>query len=228
MSIKVSLKTQNLPLIILFLAWGVTLYILFITGIKDFWSDLISLFDKVNAKDGFLVSIAPLIIFILSHLIDANKKTVLVFWKLKNPLPGCRAFSEIGPEDPRIDMNVLKDKLNYIPADPAEQNKTWYKLYKQVVGTITVDSSHKNFLLARDLTSISFLFLIFTPWLILIIKNDFRMVLVYALIWFVQYLILCKVAQNTGERFVSNVLAEYCSKEPQKEEVKSGNGSKLL
>ena len=224
MSGKISFKTQNMPLIILFLAWGITLYILFITGIRDFWSDLILLFDKVNAKDGFLAAIAPLISFILLHFIDSDKKAVLVFWKIKNPLPGNRAFSEIGPKDPRVDMNVLKDKMNNIPTDPVEQNKIWYRLYKQVEGTVTVDSSHKNFLLARDLASISFLFLIFTTWPILIIKNDFRIALVYGLIWFLQYLVLCKVAQNNGERFVSNVLAEYCCKEPQKEEVKSSNG----
>jgi len=217
MSEKVSLKTQNMPFIILFLAWSISLYLLFFIGFNDFWGDLLSIFSKVNAEKGFLAVMAPLLAFTLSNVIDANKKAVLVFWKIKSPLPGCRAFTDIGPKDPRVDMNLLKDKLNVVPIEPAEQNRIWYRLYKEEEGKPAIDSSHKSFLLARDLTSISFLFLILTPWTIINITGNLRMTLIYAAICSLQYLILCKVAQNTGERFVGNVLAEYCCKAPFKD-----------
>lgn len=217
MSVKLSFKAQNIPLIILFLLWGITIYILFITGLEDFSSDLMSLFEELNAKEGFLVTIAPLLSFVTVHIIDSNTKAVLVFWKFRDPLPGSRAFSEIGPRDPRVDMRVLRERLGYIPTTPIEQNKLWYKIYKQVEGTISVDSSHKNFLLARDLATISFLFLILTTLPVLIIRHNIMITFAYVLIWVFHYLVLCIVAQNTGQRFVSNVLATYCCMEPQKE-----------
>lgn len=210
MDLKVSLKSQNIPLIIIFLVWSITLYVLFIVDTKNFCGDLMSLFGNINAKDGIILTLAPLIAFIMSNFLSSKAKAVLVFWKLKNPLPGCRAFSEIGPKDPRIDMNIINDKI-VIPTNPEDQNRVWYKISKKFEDTVSVSSSHREFLLARDLTSISFLFLTFTPCTLLIIGKDTKIVLMYVILWLTQYIILCKVSQNNGERFVSNVLAEFCS-----------------
>lgn len=211
MKTEKSLKAQNIPLISLFLVWGVSLYIVFLMQFTDFWSQLTYTFENINVKNGCFITLVPLLVFIMSHLLNANQKAILVFWKINNPLPGSRAFTEIGPKDPRVDMNLLISNIKEIPYDPIEQNRTWYKLYKQVSDSTAVSSSHKNFLLARDLTAISFLFILFTPWSILLVNHNVKMVLCYILIWLLHYLILRKVAINNGERFVSNVLAEYCS-----------------
>lgn len=210
---KVSLKAQNMPLIIVFLIWSISLYVLFLSNINDFWVDLTNIFSAANAEKGILVTLAPLIAFILTNVIDANIKAILVFWRIKSPLPGTRAFSIIAPKDPRIDMNILRKKIKEIPSDPIEQNKTWYKIYKQVEDKISVISSQKNYLLARDISFLSFLFLILSPWSILFVKYNIKLFIIYIIIWLVQYLVISLVARNIGKQFVSNALAEYCCKE---------------
>lgn len=220
MGVKVSLKTQNLPLVSLFLSYNIIIYILCITGIKDFWNDLSAMFTALTVKDGFLMTILPIISFVAVHFINPNYKAMIVFWRIKNPLPGCRAFSEIGPKDPRVDMDFIKTKIT-IPTEPKEQNKSWYKLFKKVEGSTMIDTSHKNFLLARELASISLLFLICMPWTVFFFNNNYKDGVIYILICFVQFLILCKVGQHTGERFTANVLAEYSCKEIRNEEVLS-------
>lgn len=206
----IALKTQNIPLILLFIAWCLTLYILFLVGFNDFWKEFIALFNQVNAKKGIFITTSPLISFVLSGFISSDLKANIVFWKMKNPLPGSRAFTEIGPNDPRVDAAVLKKKLKTIPSEPEDQNRVWYKIYKKVQGKKSVDLSHKNFLLARELAAISFLFLIFTPWSIVFLSKVKELSALYFLIMLLQYFVLCIVAQNNGRRFVGNVLAEYC------------------
>lgn len=212
MSNENSLKTQNAPLIIIFLIWSLTLYLLFVLGFKDFWKELISLFSKVNATNGMAVALAPLLSFVLSGVISSNFKAILVFWLRTNPLPGSRAFTEIAPKDPRIDMGLLKKKIKKLPTEPEEQNKSWYNIYKQVEGTTSVDLAHKHFLLARDLAAISFLFLIITPWPLFFIYQNIKLSIIYSVIVLGEYALFCIVGQNSAKRFVSNVLAEYCCK----------------
>jgi hypothetical protein len=47
---------------------------------------------------------------IFNGLVGGNFKAKLVFWRLHDPLPGCRAFSHYLHIDPRIDANVLQTK----------------------------------------------------------------------------------------------------------------------
>lgn len=205
------LKTQNTSLIIMFIIWCISLYFLFLYGFEDFWKDLIVLMNELRNIKAFMVIIVPLFSFVLSSIISAEAKAVLVFWKIKNPLPGTRAFTEICHKDARIDMKILKEKLGHIPTDPKEQNYVWYiKIYKKVQDTTPVLLAHKNFLLARDLTSISFLFFLITPWVIYFGSKNFQYTMLYVLITFLQYIVLSIVAQNHGKRFVGNAIAVYC------------------
>ncbi|MEW6662858.1 MAG: hypothetical protein ACOY9Y_00495 [Bacillota bacterium] len=206
------LKTQNTPMIIMFLIWCFSLYLLFLYGFEDFWRDIIILMNELRDKKAFMVIIAPLLSFVLSSIINAEAKAVLVFWKIKNPLPGTRAFTEICNKDTRIDIKILKEKIGHIPTDPKQQNYVWYnKIYKKVQENTPVLLAHKNFLLARDLASISFLFFLITPWIIYFVSKDIRYTLLYVLITFLQYIVLSIVAQNHGKRFVGNAIADYCS-----------------
>lgn len=208
----ISLKTQNAPLIIIYLTWKFCFYIIFIIGYTNFWQDFISLFGQLNSKKNVFIAVAPLIAFILSGVLSAELKYIIVFWRRKNPLPGTRVFSEIGPKDPRIDMKGLKNKLKKIPKNPNEQNKIWFRLYKQVEENTSVRLAHKYFLLARDMASISLLFLLITPWLVGYYTKDTYLSVIYGSITLIEYIILCIVAQNAGNRFACNVLAEHSSK----------------
>lgn len=209
---KLSLKTKNLPTVILFLVWCSSIYILFFIGFKDFWNDFISLFTELNKKNGIFLTFAPLLCFMLNGLLSSKVKEILVFWKISNPLPGSRAFTELARSDQRIDIRELERKLGGFPQEPHEQNSRWYKLYRQVDERIPVSSAHQSFLLARDLATISFLFLIITPWSIYI-SNQVSMTFlgIYIGIFLVQYIAFCIVANNHANRFVCNVLVEHCS-----------------
>lgn len=206
------LKTKNIPNIILFLLWCSAIYTLFLVGFENFWIDFSSLFKELSKKEGILFTLSPLLCFVLTGLLSPDFKAKLVFWRLKNPLPGSRAFTELGPKDCRIDISELRRKMGDVPEQPEEQNRGWYKLYKQVQNKATVTSAHQSFLLARDLAAISFLFLILTPWSIYFTEKEITVMLgVYISIFFIQYVVLCFVAQNHANRFVCNVLVEYSS-----------------
>src|SRR5208282_2578569 len=47
------------------------------------------------------------------------------------------------------------------PVDPVDQNRAWYRLFKTVEKEPAVDQVHRDFLLLRDYTALSVLFLIF-------------------------------------------------------------------
>lgn len=151
-------------------------------------------------------SIAPLLLFLLNGLLSSNQKAILVFWKLKNPLPGSEAFSKLSKEDTRIDRNKLKEIYGSLPQNPIEQNKLWYKIYKKNALDNVVMESHRTFLLARDLTSLCFLFLIFAGIPALIFAG-WPINIFYFSFLLVQYFVVVIGAQNRGRRFVTNVLA---------------------
>lgn len=154
------------------------------------------------------IGIAGIIVAILNALPSADVKATLVFWRLKHALPGHRAFTIHAQKDTRINQPRLKTMFKgRLPTDPAEQNAAWYKLYRQVRDDVIVASAHKLFLLLRDYTAMSVLFVIaFGPWALIALSNK-RVAAVYVAILLGQYLIVRQAAANAGVRMVTNVLA---------------------
>ena len=206
------LKTQNLHTIFIFVILNIAFFIVVSSGTADFWNTFQQRLLDLKAKDSILIFATPLILLVLCGILPPSLKAVLVFWRLKNPLPGCRAFSKLAPKDPRIDLKVLEQKLGALPVAPREQNYVWHRLYKQVKNEVTVLEAHKQFLLSRDLTGIAFLFFMFGTLALLFICSSPKNILVYAVITLFEYIMLSIVARNLGNRFVSNVLSEYVSK----------------
>lgn len=151
-------------------------------------------------------TIAPLFLFLLNGLISSNQKAILVFWKIKNPLPGSEAFSKLSKKDSRIDLKRLKEIHGSLPKKPTEQNKLWYKIYKKHTSDLVISDSHRAYLLARDLTSLCFLFIVFIglPSLFL---TSYPINIFYFCYLVIQFLVTSIGAQNRGRRFVTNVLA---------------------
>lgn len=148
----------------------------------------------------------PIIAFLINGILPPNLKETIVFWKIKNPLPGCRAFSKLAPQDSRIDLEVIKGNCGEIPSDPAKQNSYWYKIYKRHQDDASVRDAHRNYLFARDLTCFCSLYVLiwFVALFILPIGLGFLIItLVIA-----EFLILMVAARNYANRFVCNVLAE--------------------
>ena len=94
----------------------------------------------------------------LSHLLPADGKNALVFFRLKNALPGHR-FIRFAENDPRVDGQVLKARITdyqSILSDPKAQNSCWYReFYRPVADHEEVASAHKSYLLYRDAAAVS-------------------------------------------------------------------------
>jgi len=205
------LKKKNAPIVSILIIWCFAIYIAFLSSPSGFWEKLVSTFQEYRAKDGIIVALSPILALILTGLISSGNKARLVYWRLRNALPGHRVFSKLARSDPRIDMQNLLRKMGSLPQDPKEQNTKWYSLYKRYSESVTVKEAHRSFLLARDLCSVSFLFAVFGPWGLLLFQHTGKWALLYFVVMVLQYFVLALVAQNYGNRFVCNVIAEYAS-----------------
>ncbi len=165
----------------------------------------------VTAKDGIVAGVLPIIVFVLSGVLSTDIKSIIVFWRIKNPLPGSRVFTELGPKDVRIDMDRIEQIVGTIPAEPKDQNSLWFKYYKKYQDRLTVKSAHKHFLLARDMSVMTLVMLALLPCTIFIISKNWQGALIYLGILFGQHILLSIVTQNHGKRFACNVLAEMCT-----------------
>lgn len=163
----------------------------------------------VAAVRAGLTVLLPIPALILSSLLSADQKAVLVFWRLKNPLPGARAFSVYAQADHRIDLEKLKTQVGDFPVGAREQNAKWYGLYRQVASDASVADSHKNYLLFRDIAAMSLLLVPALPVAMYIIGVDKTRILISATWFLSQYLVSAWAARTTGIRFVQNVLAVH-------------------
>lgn len=200
-----ALHTRNIPLITAFVILN---YIAFAYINQLPWE----FFREVKIDSKGLVLQNPLLavavhlsILVLSFVIPVNIKNVIVFWCLKNPLPGCRVFTELICKDHRIDIKELENKYGKLPTDPREQNTLWYKIYKDRQNEKIVLSSHGKWLLFREIASIALIFaLLLSPISGVIGCNTASAI--YSVLLIMQYLLLRRAAVNAAERFTCNVL----------------------
>ena len=203
-----TLKGRNLGWLVATLVLDVLalLVLAFDAAIKD-----VALTTAATLRASLTV-LLPVPALVLSSLLSADFKAILVFWRLKDPLPGSRAFSKYAAADPRIDLTKLKKHVGEFPADAREQNAKWYGLYKQVASDPGVSDSHKNYLLFRDIAAMSLLLVPVVPIVMFAIDADVRRMLSSTAWFFGQYVVAALAARNTGKRFVQNVLAVHATK----------------
>ncbi|WP_144909590.1 hypothetical protein [Mucilaginibacter frigoritolerans] len=163
-------------------------------------------FKEMLMNKGIWFIVSPVILFILNGLVSADQKAMLIYWKRKYSLPGCRAFTHYAKTDPRINTDRLKEMHGDLPILPEEQNSKWYAIYRTFKTDSIVDKSHQDFLLARDLCASSFLFLLILPIPVLVFSQH-PLKYAYLLLLALQYLLLVITARNYGARFVCNVLS---------------------
>lgn len=145
---------------------------------------------------------------VLNELISPDMKARLVWWRWRNPMPGTRAFTELGPKDSRIDMARLGEKHGPLPSDPAKQNSFWYSnLYNKVKNEALILSIHKSFLFNRDYASFSCVVLFTLVPIAIYYVGWTRECAAYAGAAILQYLITRQAASNRGDRLVTTVMA---------------------
>jgi hypothetical protein len=102
-----------------------------------------------------------LVTAILGWAMPRQSKEALVFWKTgKNCLPSSRAFTELGPRDPRVDMSRLVSRLNPLPTSPEEQIAVWYRLYRGYGAEASVEDAHGAYLKFREIANLTLALLV--------------------------------------------------------------------
>jgi hypothetical protein len=216
------IKSENRKWLIGYLLLNIVIFALFSSLINFSLIDADQLISKLKDPQGFIPLTAAIFIIVLEGIFKNSVKEFFVFWRFKNRLPGHRAFSHIGPSDPRIDMERVRKLFPHgLPTDPETQNSEWFRFYRQYQDELQVFYSHKAFLLTRDLTSLT---VVFIPLSILghfLLGSKSQMLVYHLLILVILFIIISLSARHYGERFVANVLAEASIKQPYKEIFKA-------
>lgn len=148
-----------------------------------------------------------LVVTSMNRLGNDQVKLALVFWRVKDALPGCRAFSEFAPGNPRIDMGRLKKAVGgELPTDSDGQNKAWYRLYQQVQESPSIEDAHKEYLLFRDIVWLTVPAVILCQAFLLYVRH-FRMAAVYLMACAGIYLLARMAAILAANSLVRSVMA---------------------
>jgi hypothetical protein len=205
-----SLKENNRKKLVLY---AIMHFVVFACVLNDSfhafeWGTVVKALITSAAANG-AIALAQIL---FSGLISDEIKASLVFWRIKNPLPGTQAFSSIAKSDPRIDLVRLKKRYGAFPNDPKEQNLLWYRIYRQHKDEMPVLDAHGDFLLTREMTCMSIAFFIILPLLGLAQGLHWWLVLPYAGGLFLIYLVTATAGRHYGRRLVANVLAIEAAK----------------
>ena len=171
-------------------------------------------FESIGSVAAARVLVGPITVVFatfVSSILPANFKAMLVYWRIRDALPGFRAFSHFAVRDDRIDAEALRRNVGAFPIDPKEQNVRWYKLFKKVDSAAEVVDPHGRFLLFRDVAGLSFLSAVLAPVTLYYLGSKGAAIASLAIFGF-QYLIAALAARFSGERLVASVLALHSLK----------------
>jgi hypothetical protein len=202
------LKAQNTWLLRLFIGVNVAVFLSIAIGQQLTAASIDHFWQPLSTKNGLLAVCFALATIVLNGVLGDLAKARVVFWRWRNPLPGCRAFSVIMLADPRIDVARLRFRLSPIPSDPKEQNAAWYHLYKAHADKQTISEAHRAYLLTRDMAALALLFAVAFSTGAFITAIGWKLATLYSVALVAQYTLIATSARNYGNRFVANVLAE--------------------
>ncbi|NLC93888.1 MAG: hypothetical protein GX677_10650 [Treponema sp.] len=201
-----TLKSVNTPIILSFIILS---YVIFITTNNITLLPAISILfedNKLKINDPLFSLSIPIIELIILNIFPSSLKNIIIFFRIKDPLPGSRIFTKIAPKDSRIDLKEIENVYGVLPSNPDEQNKYWYKIYKIKQDEKIVLSSHKKWLLLRDLYIVALVLLALMV-IYTIVYNKLRINYTFFIVYILVLISLHISAYNAGNRFACNVLA---------------------
>ena len=155
-----------------------------------------------------LIMIASLL---LLGFVPPKWRDRLMHWHWKDPLPGSRAFSKIGPASANVDMRRLRKEHGVFPRAGDKQNALFYRIYRNHRDDLGVLDAHGRYLAARDIGTITAIFSVTLPWLAWWATQDCLKSAIYGACLFVIYALCVVAAKNYSLRMVQNVLAAASS-----------------
>ena len=206
---KISLKTKNLPKLLIVWAVNIAVFSGVITGALDVWNveALRNLASQIAQDPGAGWPYVGLItvVSIFNGSVPRSIKERLVFWA--KPRPGRRAFSELMLKDSTIDRKALQEHFGPLPTDPDEQNALWVKWLNEFSDDIRVVSTYGMYLFTRDWTAISATTLCIATPVALWVSDDTIQALSYAGFLLLQYVFAAWVARVQGDQLVMSVMS---------------------
>lgn len=200
-----SQKDQNrLPLLLILAANAVIFYGLVTTQRVEPETWLVSILAIQTALP---VALALALTGVLNSQFSQKAKEVIVFWEWVNPLPGCRAFSELIHDDPRIDAGALEARFGPFPQDPVEQNKRWYRIYSEVRAEFAVVDASRGYLFARDYACFVALMIPIFGGLSLYLIHSPLLCITYMTFLIVQFAFSVRSARTNAVRLVTTAMA---------------------
>lgn len=154
-----------------------------------------------------LAGVAGIVMLALQELFPRSLKEVLVFWRLRDRVPGCRAFTAIAPKDARVDPTDLAVLLPSTPMTPTEQNALWYRWLKATESDPAIADNHRRFLILRDCAVLLALLTLVTPALLVWTPSNPSRILMLGCAVFLAYVVVALSARNAAIRLVGNVIA---------------------
>ncbi len=159
-------------------------------------------------EDLLPVGLAAVLTTIATGIFTADMKARVVFLRCRYALPGHRAFSVYAGRDPRVDVDRLRAVLGQVwPTGPQEENRTWYRMLKEVELDAAVAQTHKDFLLSRDFAGLALLFLVGFGIASFLMVSEVSVSFIYTGLLLLQFLVVRHAAAIYGARLVTTVLA---------------------
>jgi hypothetical protein len=144
---------------------------------------------------------------LLNSQLSHKTKERIVFLEWEHPLPGSRAFTWFLPRDHRINAVALEARFGPFPSDPADQNRTWYRIYSTVRDEPAIATMRRTYLFARDYAALVVLMLIFFGGVALIQLQSPLIFILYTLALLAQLALAINAARKTAERWVTTAMA---------------------
>lgn len=205
-----SLKQKNQPQIITLLLINAVV----LSTVAIGWNIVAAVIQASHGNLGILGKIlaAPAILSVLvgvvSWSLPKGIKEAVVFWRIGvSCLPSSRAFTVIAASDPRVNLEILKERIGVLPVDPAKQTSVWYAMYRRYTSDISVEDAHGAYLRYREMTALTVvMFGLWIPaalWLGVVWNRSAISLLVLV----IEYAVLALCARNAAISLVKNVLA---------------------
>lgn len=147
---QISHKTQAalqflVPTAVIYVAFGAFL----LNGHWPGWAEF-----KDSSLAFALTGVAAMLV---QDLVPKPLKEFLVFWRVKERLPGHRAFSQTAFNHAAIDVTSISDIENLKSCSAEEQQIAFYKIYDSVRDHSSVSHLSQRYVAWRDTTALLFL-----------------------------------------------------------------------
>lgn len=205
-----TIKKKNRKILVGYILVNVVLFSLFSNNFIISISHISNLLN--NPIDPNLIS--ALLLFALAivfeGVLSSKLKAIIIFNRIKYPLPGCRAFTKIAFNDERINISKLREIYKeQLPFDPVSQNSEWYKIYQIHKDDEIIQDAHNAFLLTRDLLAFTIIFLVLSSVFHIILGTSFVNIIYNSLLYIILTILLKQSAYNYGNRFTADVLVAF-------------------